>query len=196
VATRNHYTEADWNISNRWLVEDITGKLAGDTAVEFQESIDRSKFLKNRYKLEVKLPVEKHNDIYLPYQDIGRVKGQLQDGDFVNIVRATAKKGAPENEIFGGSAFVGHVGLIAHGENGEVHLIHSTEPRVREETIDSYIARSTKDVEAKDAAGKPRLVGFKLLRLREDPLKKLEAIDGPDAPRVTLPGGGQLLKTP
>jgi len=36
VATRNHYTEADWNISNRWLVEDITAKLAGDTAVKFK----------------------------------------------------------------------------------------------------------------------------------------------------------------
>ena len=30
VATRNHYTEADWNISNRWLVEDITAELAGE----------------------------------------------------------------------------------------------------------------------------------------------------------------------
>ncbi|HVT29971.1 MAG TPA: N-acetylmuramoyl-L-alanine amidase-like domain-containing protein, partial [Lacipirellulaceae bacterium] len=29
VATRNHYTEADWNISNRWLVKDITKELAG-----------------------------------------------------------------------------------------------------------------------------------------------------------------------
>jgi hypothetical protein len=196
VATRNHYTEADWNISNRWLVEDITAKLAGDTAVKFTESIDRSKFLKNRYKLDVKLPVEKHEDRYLPYQEIGRAKRQLQDGDFVNIVRATAKKGAPENEIFGGSAFVGHVGLIGHGEDGEVHLIHSTEPKVREESLDSYISRSTNDLKAKDSAGKPRLVGFKFLRLQPEPLKKLQAIDGPDAPRVTLPGGGQLLKTP
>ena len=27
VATRNHYTEADWNISNNWLVEDITKRI-------------------------------------------------------------------------------------------------------------------------------------------------------------------------
>lgn len=194
VATRNHYTEADWNISNRWLVEDITAKLAGEKAVKFRESIDRSKFLKNRYKLDVKLPVEKHEDTYLPYEEIGRAKDRLQDGDFVNIVRATAKKGAPENEIFGGSAFVGHVGLIGHDENGEGHLIHSTEPRVREETIDSYISRSTKDLKEKDAAGKPRLVGFKFLRLQDAPLKLLRAIDGPESPRVILPGG-QVLKT-
>ena len=25
VATRNHYTEADWNPSNRWLVREVTG---------------------------------------------------------------------------------------------------------------------------------------------------------------------------
>jgi N-acetylmuramoyl-L-alanine amidase-like protein len=195
VVTRNHYTEADWNISNRWLVEDITAKLAGDTAVKFHEAIDRSRFFKNRYKLTVNVPVEQHDDIYLPYAEIGRAKSQLQDGDFVNIVRATSKPGAPQNEIFGGNAFVGHVGLIGHGENGEVHLIHSTEPRVREETIESYITRSTKDLKGKDAAGKPRLVGFKFLRLQNEPLKMLKAIDGPDAPRVTLPGGGQILKT-
>ena len=93
VVTRNHYTEADWNISNRWLVEDLTAKLAGDKAVKFHEAIDRSKFFKSRYKLDVKVPVEQHDDIYLPYEEIGRAKSQLQDGDFVNIVRATAKPG-------------------------------------------------------------------------------------------------------
>jgi hypothetical protein len=191
VTTRNHYTEADWNISNRWLVEDITAKLAGDTAVKFEEKIDRAKFFKNRYKLDVNVPVETHTDIYLPYQEIDRAKKDLRDGDFVNIVRATAKPGAPENEIFGGSAFVGHVGLICHGDNGEVHMIHSAEPKVREEPIDEYIARSTKDLAEKDAAGKPRLVGFKFLRLRDEPLKNLREIDGEDAPRVTLPLGGE-----
>ena len=70
---------------------------------------------------------------------------------------------------------MGHVGLIGHGPNGEVHLIHSSEPKVREEPIDAYIARSTKDLAEKDAAGKPRLVGFKFLRLRDEPLKNLQS---------------------
>jgi Protein of unknown function (DUF1460) len=193
VVTRNHYTEADWNISNRWLVSDITKELAGDTAVKFHEKIDRSKFFKSRYKLDVKVPIEEHDDIYLPYAEIGRAKGELRDGDFVNIVRATSKPHSSEqNEVYGGTAFVGHVGLIAHGKDGEVHLIHSSEPKVREESIDSYIARSTKDLKKKDKAGKPRLVGFKFLRLQDDPIEKLRAIDGADAPRVTLPSGEQL----
>src|SRR6185295_651858 len=96
VTTRNHYTEADWNISNRWLVSDITKELAGDTAAKFHEAIDRSKFFKSRYKLDVKVPVEQHDDLYLPYEQIDRAKSQLQDGDFVNIVRATSKLGDPQ----------------------------------------------------------------------------------------------------
>jgi hypothetical protein len=190
VATRNHYTEADWNISNNWLVEDITKELAGDAAKSFSEKIDRSKFLKNRYGLTVSIPVENHEDQYLPYEKIDLARSQLQDGDFVNIVRATIKKNnAIQNDIFGGSAFVGHVGLIGHGPDGTVHLIHSTEPKVREEPIDEYIKRATKDLTAKDEAGKPRLVGFKFLRLREEPLKNLQKLDGPAAPKVTLPNG-------
>jgi hypothetical protein len=35
------------------------------------------------------------------------------------------------------------------------------------------------------------LVGFKFLRLRDEPLKNLREIDGADAPRVTLPSGGE-----
>ena len=36
---------------------------------------------------------------------------------------------------------------------------------------------------------KQRLVGFKFLRLADDPLAQLRQLDGPDAPRVTLPNG-------
>jgi hypothetical protein len=194
VATRNHYTEADWNISNRWLVEDITAKLAGDAAVKFEQSIDRARFLKGRYGLDVDIPVERHKDIFLPFEEIERAKGELRDGDFVNVVRGVVSKEAPpteNSEIFGGNAWVGHVGLIAHRDDGEVHMIHSTTPKVREEPIDEYIARSTKNLSEDDAKGKARLLGFKFLRLRDEPLKNLREIDGDDAPRVTLPDGGE-----
>ena len=34
-----------------------------------------------------------------------------------------------------------------------------------------------------------RFIGFKFLRLADDPLAQLRQLDGPDAPRVTLPNG-------
>lgn len=192
VATRNHYTELDWNSSNRWLVTEITGQLAGDKAVKFNERIDRSKFLRNRYKLETSFPVVDHRDAYLPYAEISRAAAQLRDGDFVNVVRGVVKPGAPVNETFGGSAWVGHVGLVAHGPDGTLHIIHSAEPTVREETMAQFIARETAHNAERDAAGKARLLGFKFLRLEADPLANLRQLDGADAPRVTLPDGRRL----
>lgn len=189
VATRNHYTEADWNPSNRWLVREITGELAGGTAVKFNERLDRSKFLLGRYKLKTSFPVEEHHDAYLPYAEIARAAPQLRDGDFINVVRGVVKPGAPVNDTFGGNAWVGHVGLVAHGPDGTLHIIHSAEPAVREETMAQFIARETAHNAERDAAGKARLLGFKFLRLQDDPWSKLRELDGAEAPRVTLPGG-------
>ena len=98
VATRNHYTEADWVKSNQWLVRDVTRELAGgqnseNWGVAFDERIDRAKFLKGRYGLVVDIPVEMHHDLYLPYTDVDRAAGQLEDGDFVNVVRGVVKPG-------------------------------------------------------------------------------------------------------
>ncbi len=202
VATRNHYTEADWNPNNRWLVRDITPDLARQRGVTFAQKIDRSKFLLKRYKLKTDIAIEERTDVYLPFEYIDQAKARLHDGDFVNIVRGTPPKPGKEDvrgevngkmqEIFGGRAWVGHTGMIMLGDDGEVHLIHSSQPSVREEPIDDYIARSTENLAERDAAGKSRLLGFKFLRLQNDPLANLRVIDGEDAPKVTLPGGQSL----
>jgi hypothetical protein len=93
VATRNHYTEADWNLSNRWLVREITGELAAGTAVKFSQRIDRSKFLLGRYKLKTSFPIQERGDAYLPYAEIARAAPHLRDGDFINVVRGVVKPG-------------------------------------------------------------------------------------------------------
>jgi hypothetical protein len=192
VATRNHFTEADWNPSNRWLVHETTAAIPGGHPVKFHERIDRARFLLGRYGLKTAIAVEEHDDCYLPYADIALAAPGLRDGDVINVVRGVVKAGAPVNDTFGGSAWVGHVGLVAHGADGSLHIIHSAEPMVREETMEQFIARETAHNAERDAAGKPRLLGFKFLCLEDNPLANLKRLDGPDAPRVTLPGGGRF----
>jgi hypothetical protein len=192
VATRNHYIEADWVKSNQWLVRDISAEIAGgqnseNCGVAFEERIDRAKFLKGRYNLTVDIPVEMHHDLYLPYTQVDRIAEHLEDGDLVNVVRGVVKPGDSPAEAVPGSVFVGHVGFVAHGPDGELHMIHSTPPAVREEPLAEYIARSTASAAELDAAGKPRLVGFKFLRLEDDAIANLRKLDGPAAPRVSLP---------
>ena len=188
VVTRNHFTETDWNPANRWLARDVTAELAGAHGVKFEEKIDRSRFLRNRYKLETNLPVEHHRDVYLPYERAADLQGKLADGDIVEIVRGVVKPGTPVNDTFGGNAWIGHITFAAHGPDGALHLLHSAEPAVREETIGQFIARETAKNAERDAAGKPRLLGFKILRLEPDPLANLRALDGPGAPKISLPG--------
>lgn len=189
VATRNHFTEADWNPANAWLVRDITAEVAGPKAAVFDEKIDRAKFLLGRYGLKTSIAVEEHHDTYVPYTEVACAFPALRDGDMVDVVRGIVKPGTPENEIFGGHAWIGHVGLIAHGPDGTVHLIHSSEPAVREEPLAEFIARSNAHAAAAEAAGKQRLLGFKFLRLEPAPLENLRKIDGDQMPRVSLPDG-------
>ena len=190
VATRNHYTEADWDVSNRWLVEDITAEVAGDAVQKYSQKVDRARFLQKSFGLKVDIPVEQHEEIFLPYDEIGRADPELQEGDFVNVVRGNPGSGGDKDGIFGGNAWVGHTGLVVRGEDGTLHFLHSTQPKVREQPLQEYIDNSNKDRAEKLAAGKPVLLGFKFLRLRDDPLAELKKIDGPHAPHVTLPGGG------
>jgi hypothetical protein len=52
VATRNHYTEMDWNVANRWLVTDISAELAGAAGPGYDMTVDRARFLKTRHHTE------------------------------------------------------------------------------------------------------------------------------------------------
>lgn len=193
VVTRNHYTEVDWNSSNRWLVREITAEVADGHTLPFAEKIDRTSFFKNRYKLAVTLPVEDHRDAYLPIAEIARAYPHLRDGDFVNVVRGAVAPNSHDNvQVYGGNAWVGHTGLIAHRPDGTVTMIHSAEPQVREEPLADFIARS--EALAKAPGAKQRLLGFKFLRLNEDPWTELRQLDGTEAPKVTLPGGGTMGK--
>ncbi len=163
VATRNHYTETDWNRENRWLVRDITTELGGDRTLTYALTVDRARFFKTRYQLDQPVPVEKTTETFFDKKLVADIAGQLRQGDLVNIVSTRH-----------GAHWVSHVGLVVIGPNGARHILHSAEPAVREETFDAFIARAEEREARNAAAGKPGqlLAGFKFLRL----------IDHPDVP--------------
>jgi hypothetical protein len=181
VRSRNHYTEADWNQNNRWLLREITKEIAPQALVHWTLRVDRAKFFKDRYKLQTDHPVQLLEQSFVPYEHVPAIASQLREGDVVNFVSGR-----------GGNYWVGHVGLVGRDANGNVSLIHSAAPHVREEPIEEYVARATKDAAEKQAEGKATFAGFKFLRLTDDPWASLRAVDGPTAPRVTLPAGSPV----
>lgn len=157
VATRNHYTEADWNLANRWLVQDVTATLGAPTQA-YRQRIDRHAFLKKQFKIERDVPVQDFDDVYIAKQDVAAVESQLQDGDFVNVISGRA-----------GGYWASHVGLIVTGPDGSRRLLHSAEPQVREETLQAFIARMAARDARQAGQNKPEFAGFKFLRLNEAP---------------------------
>ena len=157
VATRNHYTEADWNLANRWLVQDVTANLGAPTQA-YHQRIDRQAFLLKQFKIRRDIPVQAFDDVYVAKQDVAAIEAQLQDGDFVNIISSR-----------GGESWASHVGLIVTGADGSRHLLHSAEPQVREETLQGFIARMAERDARQAGQNKPQLAGFKFLRLNESP---------------------------
>jgi Protein of unknown function (DUF1460) len=161
VATRNHYTDGDWNPQNSWLVKDITETLGGARTATYRTVIDRARFLRERYKLDRPQPAETITERFIPTAMVGEVLPRLLPGDFVNVI-----------SIVDGDHIVSHVGLVVTGEDGERRMLHSAEPGVREETFASFIARAAdreKRTKAKGRSSKV-LVGFKFLRLNDNPV--------------------------
>ncbi|NNG23389.1 N-acetylmuramoyl-L-alanine amidase-like domain-containing protein [Telluria aromaticivorans] len=158
VATRNHYTEMDWNVANRWLVTDISAELAGPNGPSYAMTVDRARFLRSRHNTVRDIPVESSRQAFVSKEGVADIAAQLQEGDFVNVISTRD-----------GEYWASHVGLVVLGSNGERHFLHSQAPQVREETFDSFIARAA-EREARNAREGRRgqvLAGFKFLRLNE-----------------------------
>jgi hypothetical protein len=157
AATRNHYTEADWNVANGWLVQDVTAALGAPTQ-PYHQRIDRQAFLRKQFKIERDIPVQPFDDVYIAKQDVVAIEAQLQDGDFVNVISGR-----------NGNYYASHVGLIVTGTDGSRRLLHSAEPQVREETLQGFIARMAERDARQAGQNKAELAGFKFLRLNESP---------------------------
>jgi hypothetical protein len=165
MLTRNHYTEADWDKNNSWLVRDVTAELGATTVTAYTEKIDRAKFFA-KFGIGQGIPVEILHDSYIPAGAIHEVLPKLQDGDFVNVVRG-----------IGSGCWVGHTGLIAHNSKGEVVFIHSTPPRVVEVPLMKYVEDNVKKNPERAKKNQAQFLGMKFLRLRAEDLSKTKSSD-------------------
>ncbi len=159
VATRNHYTEVDWNINNNWLVSDISALVAGPDALSYELKIDRARFLKMRHRTLREIPVQLSREAYVDKDKLAPVLPQLREGDLVNVVSTRD-----------GKFWVSHVGLIVIGADGRRNFLNSAEPQVREESFEAFFQRTAEREQNNAEAGRngQKLAGFKFLRLNDN----------------------------
>jgi hypothetical protein len=179
AVTRNHYTLADWNENNSWLIRDLTPELEGKQNEPVVEIIKRREFFHKNFGLEVDVPLQRYTATYVPAERIKEIAPKLRNGDCVNVIRG--KQGAGK--------YCGHVGLITLSEDGTVNLLHSTTPKSVEQPLVQYVEDQLVRNKQRAAKGEVLFEGMKFLRLQDDPLANLLKVDGPDAPVVTGPKG-------
>lgn len=159
VASRNHYTEVDWNPNNSWLVSDVTEQLAGSDVQWYEVKVDRARFLKTRHNTLRDIPVQTARVPFVGKDKLLPLLSQMRDGDMVNVV-----------SMRDGAFYVSHVGLIAVDEQGQRNFLNSADPKVREESFDAFFKRTAEREERNAREGKngQKLAGFKLLRLNDN----------------------------
>lgn len=152
MLTRNHESVADWDPNNAWLFDEITAKLGGGTkTVPMHMTWRPAKFFA-KWDIGQDMKDVVIESTYIPRDNVSSILGELKDGDVVHIVRGNAKE-----------QYVGHFGLVAHGPNGEVNMIHSAEPAVREQGIMNFLEKNT------------NTLGLKFLRAKAQPQELADA---------------------
>jgi hypothetical protein len=159
VATRNHYTEVDWNANNNWLVSDISALVAGADALSYELKVDRARFLRTRHQTLREIPVQVSREAYVAKDKLAPVLPQLREGDLVNVVSTRD-----------GAFWVSHVGIIVIGPDGQRNFLNSADPAVREESFDAFFQRTDEREQrnAKEGRNGQKLAGFKFLRLNDN----------------------------
>jgi hypothetical protein len=159
VATRNHYTEVDWNANNNWLVSDVTALVAGNDVLTYELKVDRARFLRTRHQTLREIPVQLSREAYVGKDKLASVLPQLREGDLINVVSTRD-----------GAFWVSHVGLIVLGPDGQRNFLNSADPKVREESFDAFFERTAEREVRNAKAGRngQRLAGFKILRLNDN----------------------------
>ena len=159
VATRNHYTEVDWNANNNWLVSDISASVAGADVLSYELKVDRARFLRTRHQTLREIAVQISREVYVGKNELAPVLPQLREGDLVNVVSTRD-----------GAFWVSHVGLIVIGANGQRNFLNSAEPQVREESFKAFFERTAERElkNAREGRNGQKLAGFKFLRLNDN----------------------------
>ncbi|MCI0515291.1 DUF1460 domain-containing protein [candidate division KSB1 bacterium] len=89
MATRNHYTMADWLPANAWCLDDVTQLVGADDIQPLTRTISHTTFFdgKGIHDLPQILPDREITIQYLPLSKLAAHEAQLMPGDIVSLIQ-------------------------------------------------------------------------------------------------------------
>ena len=90
MRTRNHYTMGDWLPENRWLLDDVSAKVAGEYTTQVTRTISHTTFFKNKGITDLRyvLPDRKMTIDYVPKEYLNKVEDNYKNGDVLALLFA------------------------------------------------------------------------------------------------------------
>ncbi len=150
MATRNHYTMADWLPENAWCLRDITREAGGDLATTLTRTISHRKFFEGKGLSDVRdvLPDRDITIWYIPMANLPKVVDRLNSGDIVSLIQNRP------------AIFSAHMLMIYKDKKGQAYFRHA-----------SMSAKTTLDMPYEEYASglskKPKYLGMSFMRVRE-----------------------------
>ncbi len=150
MATRNHYTMADWGPNNQWCLEDVSQKVGQKHAKPVTRTISHKQFfadIKYTDSLEV-VPDRSLTIYYVVINNITDCVDRLNSGDIVSIIQDRP------------GIFSAHMGLIIKKSDGKTYFRHASmsKKRVLDEPLAEYVVGLIKN---------DKRFGMAFLRVRE-----------------------------
>lgn len=206
---RNHYGDFDWGPNNAWLADNITNELAGDKVAVDTMKVNKSRFF-TRNGVPYSMPEDSLIWTYVPIEIMPSIMDKLRTGDLIGVVRGN-----------GNNHWIGHFGMVMKDDDGSVYMLHSTDPKVIEqpylEVIDRIMASNQEKQEYNAPielrnneikawnkehpddpkpleALKPYTLGYRFLRVKDDPLTAIMN-DGQELRLQVVPVYPDAMKT-
>ncbi len=175
--TRKHFIEADWQVSNGWMIREVNRELGANLLEEYVFEVERDKFFERNGRKNPFAP-QRVRLSYFPADAVEKIIPRLKSGWLFNMIRTNHT----------GKKWVGHLGFIHVDADGGTFIVHSGIPSVRKLSFRQYLAGQVKDRAKKISEQKPHFEGFRFFALRTDAMERLRKIDGPKAPRLVITG--------
>ena len=151
MRSRNHYTMADWLPENKWLLEDVSGEVAGKYSKKITRTISHTTFFKGKGISDLRY-IEADRKItlnYVPKKKLMKIKDNLKNGDILALLYA--KKD---------NVFSAHMMIVIEKEEGMF---------IRESSTSKYSTFETPyDEWAKGKSQWDRYAGIAVMRVKSE----------------------------
>ncbi|HNR68768.1 MAG TPA: DUF1460 domain-containing protein [bacterium] len=149
MATRNHYTMADWLPANSWCLDEVTAQIGGEDCRSLTRTISHANFFagKGIDDIPVMLPDRQMAIDYLPFAALLSHEQDLHSGDIVALI------------MDGQAIFSAHMLLLI--KNGDSTVFRHASMSAGK-TVDSPFAEYIRAVQEN-----PKYLGMSFMRLKD-----------------------------